>query len=192
MDNLADWYRGSMAPPMVAGAGLIPRPIPSANGSTVAKTYTSRLGQDVPSSSAALALNGMFGRGMPETAMAFAPSAGTVPMPRPRPGSAPNAMDLAAMADSSGRGRKTKVLGTPIPAQQAGGLYGLLQSLFTPQKSAEGGLLGLLSGNGQRITAPGGGGAFIARAGSPAESAGAGSGALLPSSMNSTRWTSGY
>lgn len=214
MDNLADWYRGSMAPPMVAGAGLIPRPIPSANGSTVAKTYTSRLGQDVPSSQAALAINGMFGRGLPETAMAYAPAAAGVPLPRPRPGSAPNAMDLAAMAappatmTSTGPRMASAMPATLAQPDRMGGLIGLLLGNNAPS-IPQGGLLGMLTAprgakdkfraamtgskpQTQRITRQGGGGAFIARAGSPASDAGAGSGALLPASMNSTRWTTGY
>lgn len=194
--DLSQWYSGGMAPPMVAGAGLVPRPIPSAAGSTVNKTYTMRLGQDVPSSQAALALNGLFGRGLPQTAMAFAPApTANVPLPIPRPGNAPNAMDLAAMAaEKTGRGRKTRVLGNPIQAQQQTGLLGMIQGLLGQRQGGQpnGGILGMLQGNGQRITAPGGGGAFIARPGSPASDAGAGSGSLLPASMNSTRWQSGY
>lgn len=189
MDNLADWYRGAMAPPMAAGAGLIPRPIPAANGSTVAKTYTARLGQDVPSSQAALAIDGRFGRGLPQDAMAFMPTAAPSLPAAPAPGPMPMQLPMP------GRNRKPQVIGTAIPAQQQGGLLGMLQSLFGQHgqpKPSEGGLLGMLQGNGQRITAPGGGGAFIARPGTPAADAGAGSGSLMPASMNNSRWNTGY
>lgn len=212
--NLADWYSGGMAPPMVAGSGLIPRPIPSAAGSTVQKTYTTRLGQDFPSSQAALAINGMFGRGLPETAMAYAPTTASVPLPRPRPGSAPNAMDLAAMAAPPATMTSTGPrMGSAMPAtlaqpERMGGLIGLLLGNNAPSIPS-GGLLGMLTAprgakdrfraamtgqqpQAQRITGQGGGGAFFARAGSPASDAGAGSGSLLPASMNSTRWTTGY
>ena len=226
MDNLSDWYRASMAPPTVRGGKLVPTPVYGPSGMNVAKTYTTRLGQDVPASQAQLAIDDRFAPSMPATAMAFAPpaSAVPVPMPRARPGSAPNAMDLAAMAapprtmtTSTPRAGGNGVNTLATPQNGVAGLFsnlgkgnGLLSLLLgqngTPQ---QGGLLGMLFGNHgaadafrgamtgqsakpQRITAPGGGGAFIAAPGSPASDAGAGSGSLLPASMNSTRWNTGY
>ena len=218
MDNLADWYSGGMAPPMVAGSGLLPRPIPSAAGSTVNKTFTTRLGQDVPSSQAALAINGMFGRGLPQTAMAFAPIpvSGESPQLIPAVSTAIPAVRTMTTTAPRGGGKSFNTLATPQNGLAGlfgnlGSGHGLLSLLLGQggQQQGQGGLLGMMFGNRgaadnfraamtgqsakpQRITAPGGGGAFIARAGSPASDAGAGSGSLLPASMNSTRWQSGY
>lgn len=76
-----------------------------------------------------------------------------------------------------------------------GGFPGLL-SLFNHPQSNEVHRTGMPAGSsssgGKGITAPGGGGAFIAPAGTPAASAGAGPGSLLPASMNNERWLTGY
>lgn len=162
-------------------------------GANVAKSFADRLSSDYPPSSVQLAINGAVPPKLPsmDTAMAFVPPTASPGKPAP----------VAAMRPQV----KTQVIGTPIQQQQQpqGGLLGLINSLFGDKQPARsdntssGGLLGMFKALGQssgssgsspsHITAPGGGGAYVARPGSFGESI-AGANALLPAAMNNSRW----
>lgn len=112
-----------------------------------------------------------------------------------------------AVAAATTAGNPITKVTAPIKPQSRGGLLDLI---FGPSKNGMGGLAGLLGGpnagglgalltqpkaatSAPKITAPGGGGAFVAPHGSPASMASDGhSNALLPASMNNSRWLTGY
>ena len=188
----------------------------ASDSKNVAKTYMTKLGEDVPTSAAQLAINGLVPPASMtgDVAMAYAGSPGQgVPLPRPRPYGAPTIMDAAAMrADAAKTATaapaKVAALGTPIGqpslfgGTKIGGLLGLLFGNGSVNATADGkaanngGLIGMLtsskpsksvSTSRPRITGPGGGGAYTAVPGSFGESL-AGPGSLLPASMNNSRW----
>lgn len=121
--------RGQPSDRLAPGYAAPPNPSPG-SGMTPAQVAAAQLGvYGSPSSS-----------GMPATASAYAPTGGSVSLPRPRPGNAPTSIDMAAI---NGQPGVTRVSSAMQPAQQNGGL---LELLFGQSKNRQGGLMGLLGG----------------------------------------------